>query len=449
MGAGRNALCAALAMAGAAALACSSTSGTRTVYPELDAADTDPQAGYESPPVLRASDLLPPELISGPHHRVEEAVVTDGFTHTYTIGSDYGTFVVTGDDMLRTRVREIEAIAALDEASGTEEFAKAAGRALASPFVATYNLVTDPVGSITGVPRGAWDALKRTGDLTGGERSELEDGSFRELIGFGRVKRKLARELGVDPYSSNEELQKRLNRHAWAAYAGGLPGLFVPFTSADDGAERAGVASTSEARLEDLLRHYSPEDLRRLNRIELAVMGIPEELTERFISHPWYSPRHATLLIGALSALDLASDRAVFIEQAVAAESEDDAFFYQRVAQMMRAYHERRDGIRRIVPLGRRAVAGYTEHHALVAPFLADHAVWTRPTADFARRLAGAELEDADVARKELVLSGTLSEKARSEIEALGIDVTDRAFERLEPAPEPGAPAEAENPTTP
>ena len=68
---------------------------------------------------------------------------------------------------------------------------------------------------------------------------------------------------------------------------------------------------------------YSPEDLRRLNRIELAVMGIPEPLSDELIGHPWYSPRHATALVEALAALDLTQNRSAFIEAAVSAKSED------------------------------------------------------------------------------------------------------------------------------
>ena len=177
--------------------------------------------------------------------------------------------------MLRIRVHEIEALAALGEMSASREFTTAVGNALKSPFVATWNLITRPVDSITGLPVGAWNHLKRTSELAKGERGEFEDSAVREFIGFESKKRVIAHRLGVDPYSSNKELQKRLNRFAWVSFVGGLPSMFVPFTGDEQPRDETAPAAPSD-RMSEILLDYSPEDLRRLNRIEMAVMGIPE-----------------------------------------------------------------------------------------------------------------------------------------------------------------------------
>ena len=58
-------------------------------------------------------------------------------------------------------------------------------------------------------------------ELTEGrERSQYEDSNAAQLIGFAKAKRDIALKLGVDPYSSNEALQRELNGIAWASYAG-------------------------------------------------------------------------------------------------------------------------------------------------------------------------------------------------------------------------------------
>ena len=49
---------------------------------------------YESPPVLSASVLLPAQILQGPHHRVDERVVNDGYLNHYTIHSQFGEFSV-------------------------------------------------------------------------------------------------------------------------------------------------------------------------------------------------------------------------------------------------------------------------------------------------------------------------------------------------------------------
>ena len=50
------------------------------------------QQTYESVPVLSASKILPPELLSGPHYRVEETVTNNRYFNIYRIDSKFGTF---------------------------------------------------------------------------------------------------------------------------------------------------------------------------------------------------------------------------------------------------------------------------------------------------------------------------------------------------------------------
>ena len=333
--------------------------------------------------------------------------------------------------MLRARIREIEVLAATREMSKTAEFGRAAGNALKSPFVATWNLITNPVDTIRGIPVSAWKAIEQTSQLARSERGELEDSGLLALIGFESKKRQIANELGVDPYSSNKELQKQLNRFAWAAYAGGLPYMFVPFV--DDG-DFQGEVSEPTDRLTELLLFYSPEDLRRLNRIELAVMGVAKPLSDEFIRHPWYSPRHETVLVEALSALDLTADRAEFIRVAVTASSEDDAAFYQRTAELMRAYSDHVSAIQRIVVIDETPM-GYTGNGTLVLPLPADYTIWSPTIAALMHSMKQSPPADLTIERTELLVSGTVSSTARQEIEAVGVTVTERAFQHLNGEP--------------
>jgi hypothetical protein len=434
-------LATALGLAALGALACASPAApVRSWPPTLAAGDTNASKGYEKPPVLRAADAVPPELRSGPHHHLEDAVATDGFMPIYSIASDFGEFQARGDAMLHTRLAEIRALATLRELSAGEEFGEALGRTLKSPFVATWNLVTKPVKSITGVPRGAAEALRRTSELARGERGELEDSALGEFFGFEESKRQLAHRLGVDPYSSNPVLQEQLNRFAWVSYVGGFGAMLVPFTGNSRPTEDP--AQQASARAEEILRDYAPEDLRRLNRIELAVMGIPEERSQAFITHPWYSPRQQSLLVAHLAALDLVEGRAALIDAAARATSEEDAVFYARTAELLRVYHEN------VAPLERLAflhdmVIGLTDDGRLVAPLAFDYAVWTRPLHVSANTLRRSTVSDRRrVTRREILASGSFSPKARAMIEERGIVVTEQALERLRPAADGPAPDE-------
>jgi hypothetical protein len=394
-------------------------------------AEVDPPTNghFESPPALRASRLLAPQLLSGPHHRVAEQVRTDGFLHLYTISSDFGEFQGEGDDLLQVRVREIEALAALREASASPEFAAAAERGQQSPFVATWNLIAAPSDSIAGVPLEAWHIAKRVSELDPPDRNEFEASALREFLGFEARKRALALELGVDLYSSNGVLQRELNRVAWVSFAGSLPALDLPELGNSPPPFEPGDAEAAE-RVRELLQSESPEDLRRINRIELAVMAIPDPLSEAFLDHPWYSPRRVTIVVASLSALGPVGGRDLFLRAALGADSEFGALFYQRVAQMLRAYAEHVEPIERIVLVADH-IGAYTSDGVLVVPAPIDQGWWTPAAADLVETLARAIAQDPPPGGTRLLVAGTLSARARREIEARGIAVSERAAEPI------------------
>ena len=194
-------LCIAIGLSGVLAGCAASTTGS-IVPPTAEQREAAARAGFELSPVRRASDLVGPDQLTGPYHRIEADVLHDGRAYVYSVVSDFGQFEVRGDEQLSVCLREIEALAAMRATSKTATFAVAAGRALTSPFVATWNLVTNPVDSMLGVPLGAWEAIRRTAQLARSERSEFEDSGLVALIGFETQKRLLAAELDVDPYSS-------------------------------------------------------------------------------------------------------------------------------------------------------------------------------------------------------------------------------------------------------
>src|SRR5262245_38620959 len=65
---------------------------------------------YEQPAERRAADVLPPDLVAGPSHRVQDTVLADGYMYRFTVDSPFSTFDVTGSGALRKLTREIQAI---------------------------------------------------------------------------------------------------------------------------------------------------------------------------------------------------------------------------------------------------------------------------------------------------------------------------------------------------
>ena len=358
-------------------------------------------------PASRASDLAPPELMRGPHHRVREEVSSDGFLPRFTIESDFGAFEARGVEALRDRVQEIEALATLREGQqgGVPEQAATSGPgALPSP------------GTLRpGLPVGAWGAASKAGSLSlGGPQ-----GGFVDL---DRMKRAVAHELGIDPYTRNEALQSELQQHVWAAYAGKARSPLVK------GEESQGAGGFSEPeRSDELVRDYSAEDLRRLHRIELAVMGVDEELREKFLENPHYTSRHGARLLDSLSSLEDTSDRSAFIAEAARASSREEARAFERMAALMRRYGDQTGSLERFVTVGGR-VAAYTDDGTLLVPVLGDHSSWTQGVASFAESMASAAGQDPEVTRTRLLFSGSLSERARKEMEQLGLSVGEQTL---------------------
>ncbi|UCD58234.1 MAG: hypothetical protein JSV16_03735 [Candidatus Hydrogenedentota bacterium] len=391
-------------------------------------------ADFETPPVLSAQEYLPPELQRSAHHWLEDEVYTYGFMNNYRIISPYEEFDVTSDDMLRIRVQEIYAIAALEEVSKSGEFGNAVKTAAKSPIEGAKNLILHPVDTISGIPKGAWRFVTRVGEMTKGGRGEFEESVSKELIGFSAVKRQYAYALGVDVYSSNQVLQRYLNSVSWASYAGGMPVkvgmIFIPGP--------VGIivnAPKATLALNQILRDSAPEDLRRMNRKLLRDAGIDKKLVEEFLKHPWYSPKHTTYLVDALVDMENARGKEVFLRLALNAASEEDALLFERIAEMMRGYNNGVSPVKQIVYL-EGLPAFYAENGSFVVPLMLDYGVWTEEGAEAVGIISRATFPGLKIVKREVWISGNLSPLARQMATARGISVYGNAFAKLYPQPE-------------
>jgi hypothetical protein len=396
------------------------------ILPLQGAGSPQTEVPYETPAALHASELLAPELREGPQHRVAELVETDGLLRIYQVETDFGRFEARGEDMLRARIREANALGALRDASQTSEFVAAEKRAGPSPFVSGRSVADGPIEMLGGrTPAGV--AI-----LPGSRGPGSPGGDFLgSLAAFRAARRDLAHGLGVDPYGDNAPLQQALDRHAWVMAAGGAPSPDLPGF--------AGAAFDS-ARADDLIRDYSAEDLERLNRIELAAMGVPEPLREEFIANPAYSPSHETVLVDALAALEGTEGREAFIEAAAQAQSGEQAQDYERMAELMRSYADHAGGLVRMERMAG-GVAARAPDGTLLVPVCADHALWTRGMAKFAEALARQAAGGADAVKARLLFSGTVSPLAREQIERLGMSVAEDALDAQDAAADHAAEA--------
>jgi hypothetical protein len=388
------------------------------------------QQPYESAPVLSASKILPPELLSGPNHRVQERVTNDGFLNTYQIDSKFGTFTAVSTAVLRKRIGEINAMIVMEKVQGSKEYIDGIKEGGLDAMTSAMSLITSPVKTVSGAVQGLGAAFSRVGEsITGAKRSQSEDARIKDAIGFSATKREYAYQFGVDVYSENQKLQDMLNKISWAGYAGSL--TWSAAMAAVPGG--AGVAMTvigSNKLLNQLFQTTPPVELRKMNTEKLNSMGVNPQITDTFINNAVFSPREQTLLVHALGEMNGVADRGALVRLSLSSQNPTIALFRQRQAQMYAGYNKSVAPLERFISLGQFAV-GQTVNGALVVNFPADYVVWTEAMAQTLN--AGNQLvnELPGIREKQLWLTGTLSPRARKEIESRGWQVRDGAEAQL------------------
>jgi hypothetical protein len=388
------------------------------------------QGGYEPPTTLNASQILPPDLLSGPNHRVEEKVTNDGLLNTYRVGSKFGTLTAVSTPVLKKRILEINALVTMEKISKTSVYTAALKEAGANTLSGVKNLVLNPVQTLSGAASGIGAAFSRvTNSLSGPKRSQSEDAQVKDLIGYSKAKREIAFQLGVDVYSDNEKLQSRLNEISWASFAGGLT-WNAAMMAVPGGAGVAFSVTGNLQRLNEIFRDNPPVELRRMNGEKLAAMDVNREIADAFLNNAVYSPRGQTILVNALEGMKGVANRAAFIRLATSLSDANLALFRQRQAEMYAGYNRVMSPIETFLFLGEFAVAR-TVKSDIVFNVPLDHLVWTEPVAGL---IAAANQRVSDltgVQEKQLWVTGTVSARAKKEIESRGWKVQENSEPRL------------------
>lgn len=384
---------------------------------------------YEMPKDRRASEVLPPNLISGPHFKVQDRVAADGYMLRFTVNSDYGTFTVTGEYALRKLIKEIQAIAALKKMSKGEAFAEGVRGKAQETLEFGANLVVDPSSALASVPQGVSKLFDNIATGLQKPRDPRRDTVGQQLLNVSDAKRKIAYDLGVDVYSSNRALQNELDSLGRAQAMGSLGvSAAIPY----GGGTVVGISRMSQTAREvnQLLRDESPSGLRNINERKLQAMGVDRSLTERFLNHSQLSPRHKTVMVASLEKLSRAQGREAFINFALRADDEDSANFMQNTAEILAAYQQTVSPIQEIVVPGILLARG--ANGTVLIPFPLDYGVWSvRAEGVVKNTLAGHQTGSRGPAKRELWVTGTVSPLARKQLEAQGIKVVEKVDKRI------------------
>jgi hypothetical protein len=386
-------------------------------------------ADYEVPGVRSAKDILAPAMLKGPHYRVRDVVPTDGYTDRWTVDSDFGVFEVAGDGALRKLVPEIHAIAELQKVSKTEAFTKGLGTATKAPVSFVKNLITHPVDTVTGVPKGAYQLVENVGTSVSTTRNPAEDSRAAQALKMSSYKRDFADKLNVDPYSSNKVLQKNLNSVAWASSVGDFAFSVAMLPAGVGGTVVSNVRLANSVK--NVVREQPPQRLRIINDEVLTKIGIAEDLRKQFLDHPSFTPRQFTIICANLDALGSVAGRDAFLTVALGAQDEVQANFYTTMAQLLRGYHESVSPLTVITPLNRITVAQAAKGQAVLALPL-DRLIWTDRADQVSNHFKTGYTVQGFNGKVDLWLTGTASPRARQELSTRGVSVTENAHLRVE-----------------
>ena len=389
---------------------------------------------FEPAPTFQASRILPADLRKGPHFAVSETVTAEGVYQVFEIVSDFGNIEAEGRTVLRTRVREVDALARLSEVSKSEIFAKAAGGAVLGVGKSVVSVVKDPEGTAKGIGGGikrfgvnlgrkakrAADSAthddKKAGDSgesTSDKALDAAGGAANSVLGVNGAARKWARKLGVDPYSTNPVLHKALVDVGRIDTAGSIATkIILPVP----------VLVSGTATIGDLVWSKDPEELRKINEARLTEIGVSKEGASRYLVNGNYTLTMQTRLIAALHGVKV-KGCADYIDTAADAEDEREALFFVESAEWL-ASMNKTEPVSALLGDSRGIVAKRGTRAVALLPV--DWVRWTEEIQRITTESAARAREELAVTSLEMRITGTATAAAKTGLRAEGWTVKEQ-----------------------
>jgi hypothetical protein len=240
----------------------------------------------------------------------------------------------------------------------------------------------------------------------GGSTAQSVGKMSANALGYEQERRQLAKQLGVDPYTTNEVLAKKLDDVAWVAFSGRL-GVNMLVSVAVPGS----MVISGTTMVDNLVWDTPQGDLVNLVDSKLDEMGVAEEQKRSFTGNRHIALSVQTAIVTSLSRLSDVRGRPEVIALAASAQSGDQAIFVAR-AVMMLARNQEKYPLASLSAKG--TVVAREKRGAIVVPAPVDYVSWTERVARFAQRV------DLKVKDREIWLSGRVSPRAREQFEGPG-----------------------------
>ena len=405
---------------------------------------------FEPSPRLDSSELLPGYPLTGAGYRISEQAQVVDYYGQFELRTDVGGLVADGAEVLKLRVRELDAVRALERVSSSDVFVEAMKRTGQRPITAVQQVATEPVATVSGLPAGVGRFLVRSalnirdlaldlndaaidamaddendpdGDdpANGGEQQadlrmksqKVATSAALRYIGYSKARREIARHVGADPYSTNPLLRERLDQLAWAAWSGSRLTGYALGLIGGAAAEAIGYAKDAY----ELVWELPPEDLKRRNLQVLDELGISGKPARDLVRRSKaFTLTQQTEFIELLRLPLFAPARSSLFQQALQAEREVHARFLIDAMRLLRLVDA--DAASATV-IGSSPALRRTDGSFVIA-IPVDYLHWTEEIAAFAWR------DDLIGSHNLLLVTGSLSPQARDAFSMAGWSVRER-----------------------
>ena len=370
----------------------------------------------EPMPTIEAGVLVPARMLNDPRYTVNDRVAVVGYMGQFTLRAPGVVLKADGTEMLAIRAAELSAIAQLNQLSQSGVFADALAASAAKTGAAIGQAVLNPVQTLEGIPAGVGrffqSATTTISRATESQRSNGSQGGSAtgdDVLGINKAKRRIAKQVGADPYTTNPILAKQLDDLSRAAFAGGIS-LDVALA-----ASTAGVATaiSATATVSNLVWDRSPEDIRTIHEQKLTAMGVDAGTVRAFVTNRWLTPTLSVPLVENLGQLPAARGRVAVIALASTVESESEARYMLNSIRMARRAGTEGDSVVGLELAGR-ILTVRTRGGRVVVPAPVDYVVWTEQVRTF------AEKRNAKGGNRDILVSGVASPRSREGLRATG-----------------------------
>jgi hypothetical protein len=372
--------------------------------------------GYERPPAYSPAAVLG-AAARGANYVVLSPVDSDGAFRRYTVRTSYGDFKTTGDQLMRARIKELNALHALEKTNSAQKFGEAAVKAGLAPVIFAGSLLAHPIDTTQNTIGGVGQFFNSVGSGLNNVGKSRDD-AVASISGASKQKREIATQVGVDPYTDFKPLADKLDSLAGAAAVGNLAvsGAFI-LTPGVAGVVASNTSGAST--LTGMVNDYSSAQLMDINRAKLGKVGVDSATADQLFANPNYTPLDVTAMTNALSGMGPVTNLNAMVARAASADSRDSAYFVRRRIELMAAYQQRNQTI---VSVARVDDLYYplclTKGGGVIGVFPIDSLSWTSETAANADAMTSEAKAAGLTGPKSLLITGTATPLAKKNLAA-------------------------------